>query len=335
MTHILSHTTTYLETFIIHPVTGEHTLRSHASAFFIEYKNELFLVTNWHVVTGIDPEKPQYNDVNNPSPHYIKIVVINKKSIVVEITLPLYDADMNPLWEEHLKGSNVDIIAYPLPNEYKDLFFCININNAANNLNIREEIAKNTFIIGYPFSKKDLHDLGSSDSAYFLPIWKGGTIATEPKNLLGNGVILIDTLSRPGMSGSPVVIAQDEKRINLGTIKNSNLYKEWKEGIISSEEYSKNLDKSSTYEENVKEFLFLGIYSGVIGNTRLNQVALGKCWHKNLLIEIINNSHKGKMPYHQPIKNEHYDLFFKQFNGSITTKNKNGETKQILLINND
>ena len=55
-------------------------------------------------------------------------------------------------------------------------------------------IGMDVFILGYPF--------GSGPPAF--PVWKRGSIASEPDLVkTTNGYYLIDTASRPGMSGSP------------------------------------------------------------------------------------------------------------------------------------
>jgi hypothetical protein len=53
------------------------------------------------------------------------------------------------------------------------------------------------FILGYPF--------GNAPPAF--PVWKRGSIASEPDLVwMTTGYYLVDTASRPGMSGSPVIL---------------------------------------------------------------------------------------------------------------------------------
>jgi hypothetical protein len=52
------------------------------------------------------------------------------------------------------------------------------------------------FVLGYPFG----NDLRG------FPVWKRGSIASEPHLARGStDYFLVDTASRPGMSGSPVI----------------------------------------------------------------------------------------------------------------------------------
>ena len=58
-------------------------------------------------------------------------------------------------------------------------------------------IGMDVFVLGYPF--------GTGKTG--LPIWKRGSIASEP-DLVPHveSYLLVDTASRPGMSGSPVIL---------------------------------------------------------------------------------------------------------------------------------
>lgn len=55
----------------------------------------------------------------------------------------------------------------------------------------------------------------------------------------------------------------------------------------------------------------------MIGSTRLPTVALGKCWYRNILLEILNNPSNGKINYHKPIENKYYNLLYSEMNGNI------------------
>jgi hypothetical protein len=62
---------------------------------------------------------------------------------------------------------------------------------------LRIRVGMEVFILGYPF--------GASPPAF--PVWKRGTIASEPDLArLTQGYYLVDTASRPGMSGAPVIL---------------------------------------------------------------------------------------------------------------------------------
>lgn len=54
----------------------------------------------------------------------------------------------------------------------------------------------------------------------------------------------------------------------------------------------RELDLSDTKSVTKKRFRFLGIYSGTIGSTKLAEVALGRCWHAEVVREATEKSHR-------------------------------------------
>jgi len=265
----LSRATTYLTTYFINQRTGEPTLRSHATGFFLRANTALLLVTSWHVVTGLDPVDPSI--VMNSPPHFLKVSVVGKHGFLSELSLPLYGPSMEPMWEEHSDGSKVDIAIYPLPLALEKYFQFVDIQSAEDSTQIAETVGKDVFILGYPFSSDEMKAVFGEDAACYFPIWKHGTIATEPAVRLSRRVLLIDSLSRPGMSGAPIVIAQDAHFLRAQSEANSKVM----ERILAGDHRAiLELDQEALADEMVKQFQFLGVYSGVIGSTRLAEVAL-------------------------------------------------------------
>lgn len=331
MIHKLSTATTYLQTFIIHPQTGKHILRSYATGFFIRTQKALMLVTNWHVVTGLDPANPSVANV--PPPCYLKATVYSKSRMVTELSLPLYSASMEPRWKEHSSGRNVDVIFYQLPLALDTYFDFVDIHSAEDDATITENVAKDVFILGYPFSRDEMREAFGEEAPYYLPIWKRGSIATEPTLRLGKHVLLIDSLSRAGMSGAPVVIAQDDKLMNVGSQENYEAFNKILTGETGALEALAQLDTKTMTEVTVKRFRLLGVYSGTIGSTRLPEIALGKCWHVEVLRALISTPRHGIMPFHAPVKNDHYDTFLAERpDGSITFRNADGEVVEQVQM---
>lgn len=324
MIHPLSRATTYLQTFIIHPQTGEHILWSHATGFFIRAANALLLVTNWHVVTGLDPDNPTVS--KTPPPHYLKATVISKSRILTELTLPLYRSSMEPLWQEHSSGGAIDIAIYPLPLTLEKYYEFVDIHAAEDDAPITEKVARDVFILGYPFSRNEMREVFGEDAPYYMPVWKRGSIATEPGLRLGGRVLLIDSLSRAGMSGAPIVVSQDDKLLNPGHRANSEVFRQMLAGEVDALEGLSQIDTEALSEVTVKHFRFLGVYSGTIGSTRLAEIALGKCWHVDVLRDLVANSRAGNMPSHAPLPSEHYDAFYAEFaGGNLVFRNADGE----------
>jgi hypothetical protein len=313
MIHILSRATTYLTTYVINPVNGEHVPRSRATGFFVRAKDALLLVTNWHVVTGLNPVDPSLlANGAYPPPHYIKATVTNKKGGVSELTLYLYNKLMEPRWDEHAEGCKVDVALYMLPLYLEEHFYFVDILSAEDDEPIDEAVAKDVFILGYPFSRDEMKEAFGDDAPYYLPVWKRGTIASEPALRLNKRLLLIDSLSRPGMSGAPIVIAQDAQVMIATTEANSKVFERMKAGDRKA---FMDIDMDALEDERIKQFRFLGVYSGVVGNTRMAEVALGVCWHADVIQELFENHRNGVMPFHAPESNKYYDAFLQQFPG--------------------
>ena len=315
MIHPLSRATTYVETYAIRAGDGQRIMRGYATGFFVRTEQALLLVTNWHVVTGLDPENPSVMSLSALPPSFIKLTMRSKSEWLTELTVPLYGREGRPLWEEHPEGPAVDMVIYPLSLTLESYFVLVDIRAAVGGSEIDETVSKDVFILGYPFSKDEMRLGFGTDAPYYFPVWKRGSIATEPDVRLTGRILLIDSLTRPGMSGAPVLIAEDETLIRIGSAENAAIFEQRQRGEMSALDALCALDTKSLSSMTEKRFRFLGVYSGVIGNTRLQQVALGKCWHIDALRELIANSRAGVMPYHSPVPNPHYDAFFDELAG--------------------
>ena len=108
--------------------------------------------------------------------------------------IKIWDDDDKQLWLVHPTRS-VDIAVLPLPPRPLGITVALYPLNVLANTKLRIEIGMEVFILGYPF-KIEL-------PAY--PVWKRGSIASEPQLVgLTTPYMLVDTASRPGMSGAPV-----------------------------------------------------------------------------------------------------------------------------------
>lgn len=160
--------------------------------------HKFHLITNWHNVTGRNPNTNESLNSNGlADPDYIKIhfnTKILNKWVVKEIRLK--DENGSPIWKEHPRGREVDVVAIPIE-YYNDVYFrCLCPLNMEVKLSIYP--SKAVSILGFP---KGL----SSGGKY--PIWKKGHLASEPYLDYNNlPIILIDATTRSGMSGSPVIL---------------------------------------------------------------------------------------------------------------------------------
>jgi len=168
------------------------------TGFRYRHGKDLYLVTNWHCFAGRDPntELPLFQQGTTPNRVGALFIQEGELPKWSPHIFRLSNEDGNPLWYEHPEhGSKIDVGMLPVqvPTGFKP--FPINDYRFDD---IRIEVSQDVFIVGFP--------LGLT-GPLFLPVWKRGTIATEPSgNVGGLPKLLVDTATRGGMSGSPVVV---------------------------------------------------------------------------------------------------------------------------------
>ncbi len=233
----------------------------------------LYLITNGHNVTGVNPETGERLSKHAAIPGIIKskiYVETNKNSGGIgraDISFQLYeDEDLTaPKWLMHPKnGYKVDVVAIPVcqrENVPMDLK-TIPVNEYKFDDKFPLMIADTVFILGYPFNI----------SVAELPIWKKGTIASEPNFDVDNlPKILVDTATRSGMSGSPVIF----QRVGVHGFS----------GEMTGEEIVGTITG------------FVGVYSGRIGTEDEMKAQLGIVWRKEVIDEIIDGQVSGTIDF--------------------------------------
>jgi hypothetical protein len=226
---------------------GETRL-SVGTGFIWEGGNQLFLITNWHNLTGINPRTGEHLSKNASEPDGVVMLVppaIDRLGERVEVWMPLRGRDGEPLWLEHPLARKVDVVAILCP---------INLIPQTDML---VAVGLEAFILGYPFG------IGRST----FPVWKRASIASEPYVFAkGHPYFFVDTASREGMSGSPVIL------------------RTWG-GYHTPEGGHITFSGSATR--------FIGIYSGRIGGKDELQAQLGMVWHAGLVDVIVK---EGRPP---------------------------------------
>lgn len=222
------------------------------TAFIWVSGEQHFLVTNWHNVSGKDPRTGKHLSKTLAEPDRFMGLWNSKGQLgsKFQYEVRVRDDEGRPMWWVHPKyGNRVDVIALPIiPVTDADMH---PINMMPNTKEMRVAIGYDVFVLGYPFG------IGSSA----LPIWKRGSIASEPELIAANDPhILIDTASRPGMSGSPVIL------------------RKW-------DGYSDN--NGNTYMGAGDATRLIGVYSGRLSTADPNDAQLGLVWPTFLLEEII------------------------------------------------
>lgn len=234
------------------------------SGFFWEFAGTIHLITNWHNVTGVNPIT---NRMMSGAffPNRIQFSYCRSANDASEMfyfdtaTVDLYRGDF-PQWLEHPLGREVDCVSIPVSFPDDLGFKSVPMNRHSWQDALTAAIGMECFIIGYP---KGLTGPGAT------PIWKRASIASEPSlDYDEKPVLLVDTASRPGMSGSPVILRHHGVFAPDGIIEKSFF------GTVQN---------------------FLGIYSGRLGDDDLG-VQLGRIWKGYVVDQIIKDGHRGIHP---------------------------------------
>ena len=253
-----------------------------ATAFYLSYKGQLYLVTNWHVVSGKKFTNKELMVPNRQPTHLIGGVVhFHLKDPGTgqgwlgpeEKKIEIYDDNGNPLWFEHPSfGSDCDVVALPIDQPDSTVVHKpVNLELA---IRIPLKPGCTVFAIGFP------HSIRVPPA---FPIWKSGYVASE----MEFGIELqyehfleqilpafyIDSQTRKGMSGAPIIAQYS------GLWDPENPY----EGGVSGSSFIGEDDE------------FLGCYTGrSIGEA--DEAALGICWNKAAIAEICRARKRGERP---------------------------------------
>lgn len=176
-------------------------LLSEATGFVWKRHDRLYLITNWHVASATDFFTGHLLLKGGSRPNKFRCAfIINVGRYDRElIELPVRDENDDPLWLIHTtqERHSVDIVALPLDGSaFRKQAAVLPINDIAP-ARLAIGVGMDVFILGYPF--------GPAPPSF--PIWKRGSIASEPDLVkLTGGRYLIDSATRPGMSGAPVIL---------------------------------------------------------------------------------------------------------------------------------
>jgi hypothetical protein len=170
---------------------GGKTQDVSASGFFYSHKDELYFITNRHVICDDSPEELEL------SLHTDKDDLT--KSAILKI--PLSDTDGNKLWLEHspIDDDDVDVAVLPIKNDMSQYYIksFSKENIIENNLYI--SIGDDLLVVGYP--------LGIRDTKHKMPIIRRAIMASVyPLPFDGKSYFLIDSFLHDGTSGSPVLL---------------------------------------------------------------------------------------------------------------------------------
>ncbi|MCC5808448.1 MAG: trypsin-like peptidase domain-containing protein [Opitutales bacterium] len=232
------------------------------TAFYFRKEEDNYLVTNWHNLSGRNPLNMQPLRSDGGVPNRLKIFGRNKLNFSesIDSVIELNDSEGVPIWLEHPKfGSSVDVAALPLgdvaKSEFFDLKFALEDIDPFQDWDV--EVGEQVFILGFPFG---------ISSSHRLPVWKSATLASEPNiDIEGLPQILVDTATRQGMSGSPVV--------------------QYTRRPISISQKGKVFSRFRAS--------FIGVYSGRILPKDHLEAQLGRVWKRECVEEVIEGKRRA------------------------------------------
>jgi hypothetical protein len=231
-----------------------------ATGFIWRRREQHYLITNWHVVSGRNAQTGEQITTVQPDmlrAHFnTPIKNFGKRPCDIHIR----DADNNPLWHIYPgRQRGCDVVAIPLPTLGDDPtvnLYPINTLRSEADLAIR--IGMDVYILGYPFG---LQPPG-------FPVWKRGSIASEPDlTRMGAGYMLVDTASRPGMSGAPVI------------------RRSWGMHLLENDAIS---------ADSTPQSKFVGVYSGRLHTKDPSDAQLGMVWPPEDIDAIIDGAELDK-----------------------------------------
>jgi hypothetical protein len=221
---------------------------SQATGFVVTRNENNYLITNWHVITGREPETGEPISPGSEDPDTIKIWhhASTRLGSWTSRNEQLLNTNGETKWLQHNLGRDRDVVALPLTQIQGCKIYPLDLNLGNTDLLVRP--SEPVSIVGFPYGL-------ASDGKF--GIWKTGHIASDiGLSYDGKPIFLIDASTRGGMSGSPVFA----RRIG-GYQTSSGAY---------------NLGSSATR--------FLGVYSGRVV---VRDVEIGKVWKPEVIRDIL------------------------------------------------
>lgn len=248
----------------VHEGTVVGTARG--SGFFWRTSNQWYVLTNWHNVTGMnaDTGKLMGSFIPNKLMYTARCFVRTDGNLrIVQAynhEIDLYEND-SPIWIEHPLRRQIDCVAIPILPSVDPPFAQRALNEGDFQDDLLPTVGMDCFIVGYPLALA---------GRVATPIWKRGSIATEPE--LDHDklpLLLVDAATRKGMSGSPVVFQHHGVHMPQGELTDDTVF-----GTVQN---------------------LLGIYSGRIDDDPMG-AQLGRVWKARVINELFESGVRGIHP---------------------------------------
>lgn len=224
-----------------------------ATGFFFSDKDQLYLVTNKHVLYGTTYAQ----DGSVAKIEHITLTLhTNSEDFTAneDVTISLFDNDGKKLWLEH-SDPTIDVVLIPINiDEKKFLISKMNRSFIDNTNNLSTQFEK-ILVVGYPF--------GWYDEKFNMPIVRVGHLSSPFKvSFKGQPIMIGDAITHAGMSGSPVMMLL-------------------KDPVTTDEKGQRHKDFGTKY-------ILAGIYSGqfkIAGKLRPHLITV---WFPEVIEEILD-----------------------------------------------
>ena len=258
-------------------------LLSSATGFFFEINDTLYIITNWHVVSGKHflTNVPLSASGRLPTRLVAHFAMAGEPKPdgridvgTVQAPIAIYGPDRLPLWSEHPSlGPLCDIVALPVGGSLSSSNLLHKAANLVEASRVPVEPGCAVFVIGYPRSLM----IGPG-----LPLWKSGYVASETTFDVSVGgqmlpAFFIDSQTREGMSGSPVFAHY------VGIWNPEDPHAPVREQELLKHDWGRGIE-------------FIGCYSGRLGPEE-EGAALGLCWREDTLREVCIGGTRGEHPH--------------------------------------
>lgn len=236
-----------------------------ATGFLYRFMGKIYLVSNWHVLSGRNPFDGQPLRADGALPNNLDVILHRvrfSKSLprqYVSSDKRTFDLNKVKFLQHPSYGQDVDVacifIKTGLELDFGTEVICI--NDVKDSTNVANSVGDDVFILGFPLKNENTNNFA---------IWKRGSIATEYSfKYKEKHIFLVDSLTKDGMSGSPVVFIS-----NYFSMPDGNM------GISST-----------------PMIKFLGVYSGREPSIEGSVPQLGLVWKSIYIEEIINGNVTG------------------------------------------
>ena len=228
----------------------------------------IFLVTNYHVLTGSAPHEKKAPIGDNIIFFFHKDET--NTGDLKQIRFPLFTKRNDPIWISSRNYPDADVAIIPLVSAMYQDCKVFGISEDWTKAPVRLRPTSTITLVGYPY--------GYADTVNALPIWKTGSIASEPKvDFAGKPLFVVDVSAFPGMSGSPTfAVSYGTYEMEQGGTAVGGVQK-----FLGIYAIMQMLDQKKFLEE-----LQAGKKQGIVVSESLE---LGHIWKAQLIIDMVKS----------------------------------------------